>query len=118
MRSQRLCDNNHAGSLSIQPVHKPGSRALLTRYKIVVRERICERSSFYLVRWMNQNAGGLVDENDVLVLIDYVERKWLGRRRRNRQRRGMDRDLVALRKPLTGQPLLAVYQHNAVSNHP
>src|SRR4029450_9010865 len=112
MSSKSLCNHNYAGGMSIQPVHKPCSRAFLTGNKIVVRERICECSSFHLVRWMNQDTGSLVDHDDVFILIHYVEWKFLRRRRRKRQRRSMDRDPVANRKPLSGKTLLAIYQHN------
>src|SRR5678815_1469127 len=118
MSSKRLSDDNYAGSMCIQPVYKPRSRALLTGNQKVVRERICECSSLHLVRWMDQDAGGLVDDDDVFVLIHYVERKFLRRRRRKRERRSIDCDLVAHRKPLACKTLLTVYQDNAVSNHP
>ena len=90
-----LRHHHETGRVLVEPVHDPGPPLAADPRKAVAamrNQRIDQRSGPVAGRGMNDEIAGFVDDDDVLVLVNDVERDGLGRRLGRLGRRNVEPD--------------------------
>ena len=109
MRGRVPCSNDQPGGLFIQSVNETWTDKAIAVFVAMKNERVKQRSSVLAVRRMRQHSGGFVDDDEVRVFVNDVERNVLSPHRRLAF--GVDRDLDEVVRPQAVTDILnaAVY---------
>src|SRR5690348_18266064 len=97
MRKIILRHDDDSPGLLIQPVHNPRSQGIAARGKRLppAEKSIYHRAARVSCACMNGHPGGLVDHNHVRVLVENIERNYLGFGLQWRTRLRIDCNLLA-----------------------
>ena len=98
VRGVVLGDDHQARRAAIEPVHDAGPLLAADAAEIVdvMEQRVHQRAARVAGGRMHDHAGGLVDDDDVAILIDDRQRQRLRLRRRIDRLRHVDGDLLSL----------------------
>ena len=112
----RLGDDEQARGVLVEPVHDAGAAwaAHTGDPRGVGEQRRGECPARVACARMDDEPGGLVEDEHLLVLVHDRERRGLGRERLRRRRRDLDLDQLARPEPVRGLPGAAVHPHVAV----
>ena len=95
-------DDEQAGGVAVEPVDDPGP-VVVAAGRVELEQPVHERSRRVAGARVNDEAGGLVDDEEVLVLPDDVEIHRLGRERTAR-RGQLDDDVLPALEPVALRP--------------
>ena len=116
MRLVRAGDDEQAGGVAVEPVDDPRP-VLVAAGHVVSEQAVHERPALVARPGMNDDAGRLVDDEQVLVLPDDVEIHLLGLERAGLGGE-LDDDLLPALEPVALRPRLAVDEDGAVGDQP
>jgi hypothetical protein len=112
----RARDDQQPGGVAVEPVHDPGAPRGPAGDAAAL-QRLGERAGLVAARRVHDDAGRLVDDEQVLVLPGHgVRRLW--RLHRGRRDRLGDLDQLAPAQRVALRPLLPVDAHTAVVDQP
>src|SRR5262245_7950114 len=99
-------------------MHDAGSQFATDSAEIrdVVEERIDERSRRMARAWMDDHSRGLVDDDDVRVLMEYFQRRRFGLDGRRHRLWQIDDDPIAGMHGKIGANFARTHTHSSVSN--
>ena len=83
VRFERARDDHQAARVLVEPMHDARPRHL-RELRVEVQQRVLQRAGRVAGAWMHDQPGGLVDHEDVAVLVDDVQLDLLRRDRRDR----------------------------------
>ena len=94
----RLGDDHHAGGVLVEPVHDARTRHAADAFEVgaMVQDGVHERAGVVSGRGMDDETGGLVENEDVVIFEEDVERDVLRLRLRRDGRRDRDVERVRL----------------------
>ena len=116
MRLVGAGDDEQAGGVAVEPVNDSGP-FLVPAGGVVREQAVDERAALVARPRVDDDARGLVDDEQVLVLPDDVEVHLLGRERPGLGRK-LDDDLLPALEPVALRPLLTVDEDGAVGDQP
>ena len=118
MRLVRAGDDEQPGRVAIEPVHDPGPVLVVTAGRVEREQPVHERAALAMSgAWMHDDAGRLVDHEQVLVLEGDAQIHLL-RHERAGVRRQLRDDLLAAVEPVALRARFTVDEHVAGCDQP
>ena len=118
VRLGRAGDDEQPGGVAVEAVHDPRPLRLLSPFDVVREQPLHQRSARVPATRMDDEARGLVDHEQVLVLVRHGELHRLRLEARARRRRRLELELLAARELVALRARASVDEDAALAQQP